>query len=54
MIENSIFIVSGLVSPNFIQRLDFEGDELLNVETIGESVNSPIPVLMQVSKDYCT
>ena len=56
MIKNSIFIVSGAISPNPIERLDFVGDVLINAQAIGEysdGFKNWIPVLYEVPVDYC-
>ena len=53
MINNSIFIVSGLEYPHTIERLDFQGDLLTHHEIIGNTDSSHIPVLFEVSADYC-
>ena len=58
MISGSIFIVGGSATevgenPEAIERLDFEEDQLVNQTVIGETVYSHIPVLFQVSADFC-
>ena len=53
MIDDSIFIVSGYEDPHPIERLELEGDVLVDQEVIGHTVYSSIPVLLKVSADYC-
>ena len=53
MIKNSIFIVSGMEAPFEIERLDFEGDEMLNQRVIEYTDKSMMPVLYEVPVDYC-
>ena len=56
----SILIVSGeRFHPDFwkespsIERLDFEGDEIVNQDVIGSVDASTIPVLFESSADFC-
>ena len=53
MIKNSIYIVSGDISPYDIERLDFDGDQLVNQGVIGYSVTTWNPILLEVSDDFC-
>lgn len=53
MIKNSIFIVSGSQLPHAIERLDFEGDQLIGQKVIGIAVENKIPVLFQASASFC-
>ena len=52
-INNAVFIFSGTSPPYPIQRLDFEGDELVNNRVIAYSENSYIPILFEAPADYC-
>ena len=55
MIDNSILIVPGLQTwdSSPMERLDFEGDRLVNQEVLGEIADEAGPVLMQVPFDHC-
>ena len=53
MIGNSIFVVSGTEGPHAIERLDLNGDDIINQEVIGNAPRSVIPILYPVSADFC-
>ena len=53
MYNDSIFLVSGYNDPYAIVRLDFEGDEMVNQEIIGNTVSTYLPVLFLVPADFC-
>ena len=54
MIKNSVFIVSGDYRPYAIERLEFQGDQLISQQVIGNTVYSYIPVLLEVPANYLT
>lgn len=53
MIDNSIFTVSGIKSPYPIQRINLDGDTVIETERIGSAVKCAVPVLVEVSADTC-
>ena len=58
MIKNSIFIIPGYgsvyeIGKPSIERLDFDGDRLINKRVIGNSDEKLIPVLLEAPVNYC-
>ena len=53
MIDSSIFIVSGLSWPHSIERLDLQGDELINQDVIEYTEQGYRPVLYEVDAGFC-